>query len=527
MLARLIALCLAQGLVLALFVLRSSGAEEASHAPSGGGAAVLGVPKPAEVVEPPPSPPPPREHAPPIERAEAATQWREDDPLGVVCTGFVRTRDGEACEALLYFVKEPIRRYASSNATGQYAVVGLTPGVWSVHVRGSGIATTDQDVTITDAARQHVDFTVGRTFAISVVVTTPEGEHPEVASVRAGLDLAKLTVAGQSEPFPQQLAPTDYGMVFAGDAVWEPERNRRDVVAGQLFLRELPANVALLQRHVVLQQRRVQPGDSELRFEVSVDQLRAITGTAVARVLDAQTGAPIPEARVALHTSNRGGGGGAVDEQGRITIEGLTPGLMWLHLAAKGYESVSRLVRIDAGGTHDLGDLSLDPALPLQGTVLGPDGEPVASNVFWTQLDWHTPGTEFVRNLSTRATADGRFSIRTVGRGPIALAARGGDGEIAMLLVDHPQPEPIVLRLEAPGVCVVRHPGGAERAFVLTVYGTDGRPVTGFQLSTRIRQTSLKLPLGSYTYDVHDTVGRPVQSGQLVIGSEPTTLEIR
>jgi hypothetical protein len=375
---------------------------------------------------------------------------------------------------------------------------------------------------------QHRDFTLDPSFAVRVAIVTPDGGDAARALATALPQFNDFTVAGRRERFPERLAPTDYGMVFVGDAKWDAQRNPKDGFAGTLHLAALPAHVALLQRHLVVEQQVVQPGQQEVKFVVDVAAMKALAGSATVRVLDAATGAPLTTARVELNTSNRGGGGAKVDADGRAVVEGLSPGLLRCHITAADHEAMYTTVRVEPGQRLDLGDVRLGGALPLQGTVLDADGKPAGASLAWTELKWRRqPTAAFATNRSARTEADGTFSLWGTGAGAIAVAARDQQGNVAMGVFDNPPPEPVVLRLCKPCDCVVTRPADPARAFTVTLFDGARRPVTARTLEPRGVKSTIGLPAGEYTYEVHDDQDRLVQSGTVTLGERPSSVEIR
>jgi hypothetical protein len=530
MIVRLVGLCVVQGVLVTALALQVFAAEEAAARTAG----VTKLPvafAPAAVrtvaAELPPVATDERSApVPTAARSAVVARWRQDDPVGVLLMGSVRLRDGNAAEARLNFVQDKLRKGSSSQPDGSFALVGLQPGTWEVTVRGDNLVETKESITIGDDAVQQRDFVCDPSFPVKVRIVTADGKDATTALRTALPRFGDFSVAGQREPFPERFARTDYGRVFAGDAQWRPERNPSDGFAGTLYLTGLPAHVALLHRHLVLQQQHVPPGQQQVEFVVDIDSIAKLAAAATLRVVDEQ-GAPLPEAYVALHTSNIGGGGQPTDESGRITLEGLSPGLLQLEVQAKDRETVWRLVRVEPGQRVDLGEFRLGAALPLRGTVLDADGRPANGSLSWTELKWRTEPTAFRTNRSGRIDADGTFSLWGTGSGPIAVQVRAPDGRIAAGVFDNPTAEPVVLRLGPAAQCTVTRPSDPTRAFVVTVFDVRRQPVQAIELAPRVTKTTLSLPPGTYSFEVHDDDQRLVQSGSLTFGEAPCSLEIR
>lgn len=467
--------------------------------------------------------------APPAQRDEVAARWNADDPVGVLLCGTVHFADGSAVEQPSVYLEREAKGVSVGVTDGAYAVCGLVPGTWQATVRATGAVDCRSTIELSDAAAQTHDFVLEPSFPVRVHLVTADGKDATAALRDAKLYALDLHVVGQRERFPDRMAPTDYGVLFVGDARWDGERNPKDGFAGTLhFAKAPPAYAALLLRNVVLAQQQVQPRQTEITFTVDVDAVRAQTGSATVRVLDAETGAPIPEARVGLDSSNRGGRGRATDGDGRLTIENLPPGLLQMQVTAKDHETAAKVVTIEPGRVLDLGEIRLGPVLPLVGRVLDADGKPCASATLqWTELKWRTEPTEFRHNFSTRTEADGTFQLWGSGRGIIAVRARGSDGQLAVGVFDNPPATPVELRLGAPATLKVLRPDDLTRSFTVTLFDAQRRPIEADTYEPRAREFSLTMPAGTYHYEVHDSNGAMAQSGAVTLGSEAATLEIR
>lgn len=476
-----------------------------------------------------PAPPPVQVEAPsPLARTEVKAKWRADDPVGVLLTGTLRLRDGRPAEASVTLSLDKVRKTASASADGSYAVVGLQPGEWQVALQGQSVVDAKATLILTDEAVQRHDFELDASYAVAVRIVTADGQDATRALRRALPQWGDYSVAGQRDRFPERLAPTDYGVVFVGDAKWRGEMNPVDGAAGTLHLTSLPAHVALLQRHLVLEQKLVQPGATQVEFVVDVEALKELAGSATVRVIDAVTGEPLGKARVSMHTSNRGGGGAPVDAEGRVVLEGLSPGLLRCEVNAAEHEAMSMTVQVKVGERLDLGDVRLGPLVPFTGTLLDADGKPgSAASVTWTDLKWRTGPTAFVTNRSVRIEADGTFSLWNTGRGQVAITARDQAGNVAVGVFDNPSPDPVVLRMEVAGECLVHRPSDPTRAYTVTLFDAAQRPVAAQTLGPRQTSLAIKLPFGAYTFEVHDDQARSLQRGSLTFSATPCTLEIR
>jgi hypothetical protein len=463
------------------------------------------------------------------QRTEIVAKWNAEDPIGILLCGSVRWSDGRAVAEPSLSCKLGERWASASTAKdGTFAMPGLQPGDCKLTVRADGAADATFELTLTDDAVQLHDITLDPSFPVRVKIETPDGKDGTNAlrmTLRAGIG---FHVVGQRDRFPDHLAPTDYGVVFVGDAKWDGEMNPKNGFAGTLsFAQAPPSHIALLLRNAVLDQQVIQPGQQEVKFVVDMDAVKKLLGSATLRVVDADTGEPITDARVSLSSSNGGGPGSKLDETGRAVVENLAPGLLHCQINAKNHEQYDSAVRIEAGQHLDLGEIRLGPATPLTGMVLDEGGKPANATITWTELKWRTMPTKFVSNRIARVEADGTFSLWGTGRGPIAVQARSPEGLLAVGVFDNPSAVGVELRLGTPGECTVTRPDDLTRSFTLTFYDARKRPVAANTYEPRQRTSTVKLPAGDYTFDVHDDQDRLLQSGAITFGPTPTTLEIR
>lgn len=524
MAGRLALLCLLEGIIVAFLAWQvfTGPSTPMIAKPAAGDKEPVSVPEPASRPIERPRPP-----ADVPARKNVATQFCPDDPIGVLLTGSVRSRDGSPVAASITLARDRERRLASSAADGCYAVLKLMPGEWQATLRGKSILERCETVTLGNEAVQRRDFVCDRSFAVRAMIVTPDGLDATRALRLTLPGWDDFTIVGQRDPLPARLAATESRRIMAGEARWDPEMNPENGFAGTLFLAALPAHVALLQGHLVLQRTIVQPGQQEAKFTVDIEDLKRLAASAALRVLDEPTGTPLPEARVSMNISGRFSAGTKVGADGRAVLEGLRPGLLRCEVYSKDHETYTAAVRIEPGQRIDLGDIRIGAVSQLAGTVLMPDGSPAHASLQWTELKWRTRPTAFMHNRSTNTDTEGRFRLGSTGHGPIAVRANGKDGLIAAGVFDNPPATPIVLWLARPGLCTITRPPDPTRTFTVTFYDSRLRPIEAQAIEPRTTEVHVSLPYGDYTYTVHDEQDHLALTGSLRFSATPSRLEVR
>ncbi|CAE7359372.1 unnamed protein product [Symbiodinium sp. KB8] len=465
--------------------------------------------------------------APPTREA-VASNWDPDSPFGVILTGELRLSDGSPVEAHLTAAQEGEYAGQRSGAPGTYVFSGLRPGDWTIKVRGDRIAAHEETITLTTTAIQRHDLVLEPSFPVRVTIVTPDGADARMAAMRALGDMTPFSIVGQRERFAERYAANDYGAVRIGDARWDRARTQQDGLLGTLTFRSLPAHIAVMMRHLVLQQQVVSPGQEEVRFVVDVEELQTQMASATIRVLHEPAGLPLAGARVRLKSSGGGGIGGqaTTDDSGRAIVERAMPGLLRLSVSASNCETLCRTVELQPGQQLDLGEMRLGRRAEFRGVVLGPDGQPAGARVQWQPLKGLDGPTPFRHNYSTTPDSEGAFELPDVGPGLVAVQAYG-DGDLRALGVfDCPTTDPITLQLAPTGKCRFTREPDPTRAFVVTIYDAQRRPLNGYAIAPSADDYPVRLPHGTYSFEIHE--GRKLRrSGTLQIGSEPIEVVIQ
>lgn len=530
--AETVVLC---GLLYAMF----GGAAAAGAAPAASPAVIAPPPTNAapSATTAPTSPTPPTT----IERTTAtAADAAAPATAGIVVHGTVRDEEGRPVGGVqVYWRREDVWRSGHGASPGAYAVAGMTPGSWEVTCQAEGFVEAPFSRELDNRAEQEVDLTLRRAHVVRVKVLDAAGTDVLTDLAKGGASQLPTVIATRT-PLARELPPTDQTRLTRfGLGRWRGIHDlagRRGAslaadLAGELLLDEAPPLFAsLVLRTKVLQVQRIEPGQQELVFTIERDALLAGFGALTVRLLDGATGAPLPDVRVSIGTAQGGGTGGKSDALGRVTIERVLPGLG--HLSIEGgrdRESIRRFARIQAGQTTDLGDLLLHPAAELAGVVVDAAGNPVnGAIVQWTDLDGRTFPLPLVTNMSTLCDGEGRFRIGRCGRHRFVVTAETTEGARGHALVDTRNGMPAAVTVQvAPTTRVALRSTFTGIGYAVSVLTAERTPVHVAMLGAEYRPTSLQLPPGDYTIEIHEMDSDVlVRSTPLHVGSAPTEIVV-
>lgn len=459
---------------------------------------------------------------------------------GIVVHGTVRDEDGKPVAGVrVSWRREDVWRSGNGASPGAYAVAGMTPGSWEITCQAEGFVEAPFSREITDRAQQQFDFTLRRAHVVRVKVLSADGANV-LADLGKALSFQTPSVIATKAPIARELPPTEHARLTTfGVGRWrgvdEPGRNRDAStppdVAGELLLDEPPPVFAsLVLRTKVLQVQRIEPGQHELVFTIERDAILAGFGSVSVRLLDGASGAPLPDIHVSIGTAQGGGTGSKSDAEGRVTVPRVLPGLG--HLSIEGgskRESIRRFVRIRAGEVTDLGDLMLHEGASLSGVVVDAAGNAVnGARVQWTDLDGRTSPMPLVTNMSTSADAEGRFTLGRCGRHRFVVVAQTSEGARGHTLVDTRTGIPTSVTVKiAPTTRVALRGTFAGVGYTVSVLTAERTPVYVAMLGAEYRPTSMQLPPGDYTVEIHEMDSDVlVRSAPLHVGSEPTEIVV-
>lgn len=421
---------------------------------------------------------------------------------------------------------------------GHYAIAGLEPGHWVIHVlayeQGS-----EKDVPVTlEAGATRRDIVIPETLAIQVRFVTPEGEDLAAAMRKEGRVLpmmAAVIAVATKRPPGDHLPMTELG----GHSVYGAGRFRGrfdqrkkplpEGVAGVLIVKEpLPVHVSAVFMHLVLETRKITEPVEELRFVIAPERVSACLATVKLRVLDASTNEPLP-ARVTIHSrqSRTFGPPLARDEEGWLNYTNVPPGLKVLEIEAPDYESVLTYVRVPRGGSQELGTFRLHKAVTIRGRVLDPAGQPVGCRLVVRHLDRMAFPQPLTLGRTWQSDAEGRFEVPSVGRGRHLLLAEPQKWARAAVVADTSggAVDNVEIRLrEGTAVTLDTRSDGA-RHYLVTV--RDARALPCYACTVRSSwPRRVSLAPGTYTIEISDDQSvRRTES--LRVGTEPLTLPLK
>jgi hypothetical protein len=421
-------------------------------------------------------------------------------------------------------------RGADVHPSGRYAIADLTAGTWQVHCEVPGFRRQRFEHTLTEAPFQVLDIPLQAATVLPVFLRTHEDTRLQVELAKLGF-WQGLVVVATRDPLVGDLEPTEHAsvhLVGVGNHRQDSDLNRRqDPNAGDGVL-ELdqapPVHAALLLRHMVLAQQRIDPGQTELRFVVDPTAIKARMAVARLRLLGPD--GPLANATVRLSTSQGGGSAGKSDEQGLVRIENVLPGITSVDITAKACESIHTHWTLAPGVERDLGDVVLTPAVELQGKVVDASGKPVRALVQWTALDlWQPPHPRSDRRNAV-ADGDGNFTIQA-GRRRYSVRARSDDQQVGFAIVDGARAGTERWVVTVQKGHALRLHNASQQVRVGVVTDPSGNLLEVLRLELRWPEAAATLPDGDYRLHVYDGHGRPLGQETLRMAGAEVPKELR
>jgi len=395
--------------------------------------------------------------------SQPAARYDAADPVGLLVYGAVYDPDGRPLDGEKYVVllREDGERRSARLEHGSYAAPGLSPGRWTLTAGDQGCLPYEQALELLpEVPMLRVDVHLQRALTLCVKVLDPSGAPLWDTLPGDAWSRPRFGVLATPDAPPGSVQPTGSRLVDRNaHGTWISRLELwgdRQVAAGcdgMLDLKSaLPLWVNLLHRHVVLDSQLVPAGAGEVVFVLRPEQVEGTFGSVRVQVVDAASGAPVEGARVELSDFQSSGVGKLVDAQGVVHSEHLPPGLLDMMVSADGYEHVWNTVLLGPGEHKDLGRLPLDAAASIRGRVVDSQGNPRSMGISYVRADWwHDPVAQQPR-ISAKSSAEGDFSIGSLGRArysvwildregglgcrPVFVDTTAGDVEGVTLVVD-------------------------------------------------------------------------------------------
>lgn len=351
-----------------------------------------------------------------------------------------------------------------SNPDGSYALEGLLPGSYRIDASEDGFGFSSARANVVTADLASVDVTLTRVVKVTGKVVTAEGRPVEGARVRATLEGRQ----GGGGSFSAGDSATT-----AADGTFELKR----ISPGSL---RLTAQAE--------QQGSASVGPEEIKAgQPKVLSLKLGKGSALSGTVRTEDGRPAPDVRVTVRI--RTGAMSLSSEQdvsgpdGRYRIENVPAGQVIVTASRSsrgGFDMSPRAERADQktlalGEAEDKTGIDLvvaPPGTALAGTVVGPDGKPVAGAVLTAGVE--RDGRAFrgsSRDLRTYSQIDGQFTLEEVGKVPHTIWASHPD---------HPDTEVKGVMGGATGVKVTFPPDTSVAGLVV---GPDGKPIANYTIA--------------------------------------------
>jgi hypothetical protein len=184
---------------------------------------------------------------------------------------------------------------------------------------------------------------------------------------------------------------------------------------------------------------RVESAHSIVNFTIPIDVFKPPMSTVKLCAVDAQSGAPIADARIGLHmlgTMVTEPDKLVTDHDGCARIEGLRQGAYSLTISAKAHEWWQESVKVGPDANTDLGTYRLSPSTTLSGHLSDEHGPVSGVNVFAYPIARFEKPFRITSSFASTAGNEGAFSISDLGRGKYLVRAQPPDAAPIPIVVD-------------------------------------------------------------------------------------------
>lgn len=525
--------------VLAVMLLRSPEAAPAPTSP----VLAAAQPRPAPSQPEAPSVLPVVEAPPPSHGDTAATAAPSSSASGTTLYGRVVDEQGEAiADGIVWLRREGSQQELATihmrQGHSEFAIAGLQPGKIEFQSRATGYREQRGSIEIPAAVpRLRRDIVLSESWLLTVKILTPEGKplHAELREASKTkpmlrhVEVAAVVTATQPEgdfpPTPSRDVTFGLGRWrgATGIAAMDNGPRQPNDVAGVIEIdTRQPLWLSAVLRHRVLASMAVEPGQKEAVLTIALDQVLKDLGSIRGRVVDAATGAAMPEAAVGFGDLQSSGGGDKVDAEGRFAIQDLRPGLLDVEIRAGKKAARRDLITLHPGQVLDLGDVPVFEYRSIKGRCDGIVGKAENGRISYTPLDpvWH-PAVQRHTD-STSLQADGSFTLY-LPDGRYRLRASGAGGAITEIDTRTLGDQPLLLQLQ-PEASLRLDVQTHGEIWQLAMFDSTGREVFRRELRDGWK-FPVPLLLGDYRAELTGPGGKH-QTRRLHLGGDGVDLRV-
>ncbi len=273
----------------------------------------------------------------------------------------------------------------TADGKGHYAIPGLAPGSYELTASATDQRPASVPVEVPSGVdRMRRDVVMESSWRLVVRFVTPEGkpfhevlgELREAGEIQWGVQVEALaTVDAPPASFPastRSSSPFGIGRWRAANGPFGGASLPSDC-AGLIELEERqPLHVSAVLRDFVLATAQVEAGQENVTLTVTPELLLSKLGTVRLRVVDADTGAPVPGARVDLSDAQTSSMGKEVESDGSIVLTNRRPGKLEITIRDGERFASQWELDLEPGADVDLGDLVIGATVPLVVEFEGP-----------------------------------------------------------------------------------------------------------------------------------------------------------
>ncbi|MBI3821025.1 MAG: sigma-70 family RNA polymerase sigma factor [Planctomycetes bacterium] len=450
------------------------------------------------------------------------------DPVGIVLYGSMKDAVGAPVAGYIIFTDESEEEiWGEARPGGVFSAVGAHPGKWSLSAHAEGFAPEEREFEIENGAvRKRLDVVMAAAGTLKIKFLTPSGkpllgEHYDAEACaslqKIGINLVDdrvLLAMATRNPPPARFAFINSPIIHMGSGEYISRENanrmrKRNVATefdGLMILTAPPPlYISAVFRNIVLSSQRVEPGVDEVALVVEPNAIVGSLATVKARVIDGETGSPLPKAFVGVDCWFRGGAGKQVDENGVVTLTNLEPQLGELRArCGDDYAIYDIRVTLEPGKIFDVGTISLYKSKEnlVRGHVVDENGAPTSLSVNIQRFDDSSGGLS--KPIEVYMDKAGNFRLEKP-PGKYLLTSNDKFRSIGNLIFDSRDRKPDSLTIIARKSAQARiRLTMAEPEYLEVSIVNDAQQVIWSSLALYKKRWAVALAPGSYTLVVRD-----------------------